>query len=916
MVSINLGNLNTSLVNSLANMFSDCNSLESIDISKLDTSHVISMEYLFSNCYSLKSLDLSTFNTAIVENMAHMFHGCKNLIYLKLQNFNTSNVKYMDYMFSGCSSLKSFETTFFDTSSVEDMSHMFEDCLSLITINLSNFDTHLTRNMDNMFSNDINLTYVNLANMQDTQMDSMLNIFSGTLENMVFCINKEKAPNFNLQIENKGCSIIDCDQDWKKNRRTIFAHSNKCIAKCDGEYQFWFDYKCYYRCPDNTFPENLVCKKADNDTSDNVTCNIRNFFIVGCNYDLKNDAAKQKFIAKTLVSFNNMELYDLAVMVLDHHKNYVRKVDGVTFQVYALDDKKRDENLAYVDLDQCGELLKQKHKLHNDKLLVFKIEYNSLDFKIPIIEYTIFGRGGKAKLNLNHCKSLKINYFIPRNISDYQEYLYDPENRFYTDRCYSFISEDNTDLTLYERQHFFNVNNMSLCESMCKFKGYLNNKIICECNIKMKFNSFLNANVDKYNLIYKFESDKLVKKFNIWVMKCFFYAFTIQVLTTNVICFVIFGILLAVIITTIVFAKKEKHSFYGQIEQIIAGTSIKTNFEGKNIKSIPFKHNTKATKAKQDNNPKAKGKISNKKRIGLKNNKINEPFDVNNDLKNEQSSRREIKEKDASHGILLLDEINNHNKNQNKHNNSNNNNINNGKDIIKAKIAILEKTDNELNFEEYKKAKSDDKRSCIKYYTSLIRTKNILIFPFSKKNDFNPRSMKICFLFLILGLILTISVLFIDDTDIHELYVSKGSFNIFFHLHKILYASIISLILKDILLWTIFPERNFIEIKNKIVLGKYIGQNKEMAILSFKCACFFPLSIILLTLFWIYIMCFGTVFRNMYFHILKVVIINLGLQIIFPFVYNVFPCIFRFISLSGVKNKVYLYRFSQFLQLL
>ena len=44
-------------------------------------------------------------------------------------------------------------------------------------------------------------SYVNLVNIQDNGMVNMLNIFQGTLENMVFCINQNSAPNFNKQIE-------------------------------------------------------------------------------------------------------------------------------------------------------------------------------------------------------------------------------------------------------------------------------------------------------------------------------------------------------------------------------------------------------------------------------------------------------------------------------------------------------------------------------------------------------------------------------------------------------------------------------------------------------------------------------------------------------------------------------------------
>jgi surface protein len=798
-------------------------------------------------------------------------------------------------MFSGCSSLNSLKLSNLNTSSVIDMSHMFENCISLTSINLSNFDTHATKNIDFMFSNDINLSYVNFANMQDNQMDKMLNIFSGTLENMVFCINKDLAPNLNRQIERKGCSIIDCDNDWWKNRKTILEYNNKCIEKCNNEFHFWFDYKCHFRCPKDTYPDNNICKKIENDTKDNVACNIRNFFMFGCNYDLNNDTKKQRFIEQTVSELMNLELYDLAIMAIDNYKIFTQTVDNITFQIFALSNKKREENITYINLEECGNVLKQKHRIFNDDLIVFKIEYNSPDYQIPIIEYNIFGRGGKMKLNLNYCKSLRIKYLIPKDISNYEEYLYDPENKYYHDKCFSPKSEEKNDMILYDRKDSFNINNRSLCESMCIFKGYKNNVIECECEIKLKFNSFLNVNSDKYNLIHRFSLDKLTKSFNIWVLKCILNIFHIEILTSNLISFIILGCISITMIGGIIFNLKEKYILIGKIQKIVEGVSLKSKVEGKIIK---FKGDNEDDENDAESRFALKNKIIGTKKQNIKNFKKAEKYS----LKNEQSSKRIMKDKS---NILKLNNENIQRKINHKNTNSN---------IIRSKIEILDRTDNELNFAKYKDAIIYDKRTCMKYYLSLIRTKHLLIFPFSTKNDYNAYTMKICFVFLILGIILAINVLFIDEADIHELYISKGEFNIFYHLQKILFSTIASLIIKYILLWTIFTEKNFLQLKNQIINGKLDRYNKEMAILTIKSAYFFPLSIIILILFWIYIICFGSVFRNSHIHILKLTIISFIIHLILPFIYNIIPCIFRTCSLGGTKNREYLYRFSQILQ--
>ena len=773
---------------------------------------------------------------------------------------------------------------------------MFENCISLKTINLSNFDTREAKNIDYMFSNDINLYYVNLANIDDNKMDKMLNIFSGTLENMVFCINKDKAPNINRQIEKKGCSVIDCDEDYLKNRKTIVERTNKCTDECQGN-EFWFDYKCYFRCPNGTYPENDACIKEEDDTVDHGACNIRNFFMFGCDYDLNNDTAKQRFIEETVSGFMSYELYDLSIMAIDDNRIFTQTVNNITFQIYSLSNKKREKNLTFIYLEECGEVLKQKHRIFNDDLIVFKIEYNSPDFQIPIIEYNIFGRGGKTKLNLNYCKSLKIKYLIPKYISNYEEFLYDHENDYYHDKCFSPKLDIKTDLILYDRRDSFNKNNRSLCESMCVFKGYTNKIIECECEVKLKFNSFLNVNSDKYNLVHRIPNEKFTKSFNIWVLKCIMNIFHFELLISYLPNLIILGCIFAVIIGAIIFTLKEKYIFFGKIQKLIDGVALKSIVEGKNIKYEGYKENTEN---EDKSNFYLNNNISNIKKTNLKQDKN---FEKHN-LKNGQTSKRIMNQNNESN-ILKKNKgtIKNTIKNKNI-----------SKNIIKSKIEILEKTDNELNFASYKDAIIYDKRTCMKYYLSLIRTKHLLIFPFTTKNDFNPRTMKIGFLFLMLGFILTINILFIDESDLHELYLSKGAFIIFHHLQKILLGTFVSLIIKYLLLWTIFTEKNFLRLKNKITSGKYDRYNKEMALLSLKSAYFFPLSIIILVFFWLYIMCFGSVFKNSYIHILKITIISFGAHLILPLIYNIIPCIFRACSLGGSKNREYLYRFSQLLQ--
>ena len=63
-------------------MFKNCRVLEYVNFGNIDTSSVTSMENMFFNT-NLKYLDLSKFNTLTVSNMNKMFAESKNLLYLK-----------------------------------------------------------------------------------------------------------------------------------------------------------------------------------------------------------------------------------------------------------------------------------------------------------------------------------------------------------------------------------------------------------------------------------------------------------------------------------------------------------------------------------------------------------------------------------------------------------------------------------------------------------------------------------------------------------------------------------------------------------------------------------------------------------------------------------------------------------------
>ena len=341
-----------------------------------------------------------------------------------------------------------------------------------------------------MFSKSENLAYINIQNLIDSNIKSMFNIFSGTPENMVICYNASNAKKIERQINKKGCTMVNCSENWMGSRKKVRAIDNICVENCDAGYKYLYDSKCYKRCPEDTYSNDYICRK---NLTEVEGCDAKKFFLEKCNLTLDTLLEKQKFISQTTKEILNLNLYELLFQASFDKKIFTRKFENESYQIYSLSNKKRVDGISYIDFDNCAEILKEKHRLGKDEdLIIFKIEYKYPDIKIPIIEYQIFDKNGKKKLNLFYCKNVKVLYYIPKKFNNYEDYKYNPEHEYYKEKCFQFDSNFPIDVLILDRKIAFNKNNISLCENLCTFKGYENNYIKCECYVKQKFNSFLN----------------------------------------------------------------------------------------------------------------------------------------------------------------------------------------------------------------------------------------------------------------------------------------------------------------------------------------------------------------------------------------------------------------------------------------
>ena len=863
------------------------------------------MQYLFTNCSSMRSINLSNFETSLVINMEYMFTGCKNLISVIMTNIDVSLVTNMNYMFSDCHSLKYIEISDLKTPSLISMEHMFENCFSLVAINLSNFITENVKNAENMFANDYNLEYVNLQNANDNNIKNINSMFLGTLENMVFCLNETFGINIKRMANNKGCAVFDCTNNYSKNRKLIIASTNECVEKCPEKSIFFYKYKCFYKCPNETLPEDFICKEPIiNETlaeMDDESCTVSKYFSQFCKKKFLNIIAKKKFIDSTVNDLLEGKLYNLMSISLEDQKIFTIREKTEIYSLYGINNKKREPNLTYIDIEDCVDKLINTYKLPYNDLIVFKVEYSSPYLKIPIIEYKLFGLFGTKKLTLHSCKNLKAHYYIPRYIEDYKEYKYNPNDKYYYDICSPYFNENNSDLTLYERRNEFNINNRSLCESNCIFRGYVDNIIHCECDIKIKFNSFLNTNIDMYNLIYRLPTTKL-PKFNLWVFKCYMNLFTKEVILSNLSSQIILGIILCSIIGSLIFYFKEYNILFKKMKIIIEFVNSYMQIFDINKKNKKKKNKEIVITKNYRKEIFHKGKLS----------------DINFSSSIKSGSRTSLKLSQkhsknsfsSTNQLIIKRKIKNKSKFSTKEDKS--------KEIKKKYKIYEEKTYSEINSLSYNDALLTDKRTLCEIYYSVLMTRQLLLFTFNSKNDFNSRTIKICFLLNIFALSFTINTLFMDDNIMHDLVVLHGKIGIFFNLSNIIITAVITIAIKNILVAIIFTENDIISMRANPGISNQENIRHIVVIVTIKCYLFFVINFFTLCFMWAYISCFFSIFKNTHFFVLKNTLLSFGICLLSPIFLGFIPALMRWASLlsKDKKNRITTYYLAKIIQIL
>ena len=228
---------------------------------------------------------------------------------------------------------------------------------------------------------------------------------------------------------------------------------------------------------------------------------------------------------------------------------------------------------------------------------------------------------------------------------------------------------------------------------------------------------------------------------------------------------------------------------------------------------------------------------------------------------------------------------------------------------------ILEYIDSELNELSYEEASKIDKRNYIQYYWSLLKKNHLLLFSFYPNKDYNSQVIKSFLFFFYYSSDLTINALFFTDNTIHKIYIDSGLFNLNYQLPRIIYSFLISWVINTIIKYlSSSSESTIILIKNKKGNNSNIIK-KNINNMKIKFRFFFIITFILLLSFWYYISCFCCIYENTQLHLIKDSLIGLAFSLIYPFLINLLPGIFRIWSFYDKKgDKKYVYKISQIIE--
>ena len=641
-------------------------------------------------------------------------------------------------------------------------------------------------------------------------------------------------------------------------------------------------------------------------------------------------------------------------IVINTTNNYIYQITSSKNELDILNENKNNTNkLSVIDLKNCSDVLIDAYNLSDDtNLIILKYENIVNDANEKSIQYEVYEPILFQKLNLSFCSTVSIFIYIPTDLKEgtlqlYEDLksqgynLFDKNDKFYTDICTPYSSQNGTDVLLSDRYNEIYKSNELGCQENCEYSDYNEESeyLKCKCDV-VEQAQIETKEPDKYtpkSIATSFVN--VLKYSNYKVLKCYKLILTKTTFYKNIGSILSIVYFLGYIFSFIIFCFKRIDYLKIQIQRLYENKQFEINITNKNQIYSKLHKNMNKTKKVNRSNPKIITKqhrsIKETKKIIILNFPPKKQYDIN---KNNNKSRGYSRSKlsvDITKDIHLL---RSKSISFNKGSNSNIKEIEdikiNSNEHIKIKkrtgsknfgsICVYSKEkekettnknydDYEFNSMDYFNALELDNRKFFRVYWSLIKREHLIIFTFCSSNDYNIFSVKLSKLFFLICTDMALNMFFFSDDSMHNIYQSGGKYNFIEQIFELIISTLVSQTLQIFLNYLTMTDIDYYRIKS---LNKN-NMNKETIFSIIRCSkykiiIFYIFTFILFLFYWYVVSAFCAVYENTQRIFITNSLMSFAMGLIYPFIIYFIPTGLRFLALSSKlkKNLKFIYYLS------
>ena len=618
----------------------------------------------------------------------------------------------------------------------------------------------------------------------------------------------------------------------------------------------------------------------------------------------------------------------------------------------------KTSNLSVIDFKECVNLLKKEYEIDEDiDLIILKYENITSNPNEKSVQYEIYAPNTTSKLNLSICSEVKIDIYIPVELDENTQKLYDDlkskgynlfdkNDKFYKDICTPYKSEDGTDILLADRYNDIYTKNQLTCQANCEYSDYSSKSqyLKCECNIvnEEKIETKEPHKVTAKSFAASFYN--ILKYSNYKVLSCYNLVFRKVTFTNNagfLLSFIYFLIYLAsfgfFLYKKILYLKSEISKIFStsnrkrrDIKNLKSNQNIyRQDLLVFNRKNIIMKTENALNKKKENKNKKTKIIINDFEAKSAK----DDEWKINNMIKNLPPKKK------VEFSIKIEEEKIIDNDNSSKMNSNENKNLG-SKELFTNKLPILDShptikiintkheekkelklvsdktmikeepkkeeklSDYEMNNLEYLIALELDDRKFIKVYWSLLKREHTILFTFFSWNDYNIFSIKLTKFIFLICTDMAFNVFFFSDDSMHNLYDNGGDFDFFDQLVQFIYTIIISQAIQVFLNYLTMTDTHYYYIKG--LKNDDVNKKRVVGILNciiYKIIVFYVFTFIFFLFYMFLIASFCAVYENTQVIFITDSILSFVLGLVYPFILYFLPTGLRFLSLKAKKKK-------------